>query len=178
MHHYTGKALSCDEVVSTVGTSEGLDVAQDPVEVLECHWGIGSRDAYADFSPALSHAPLYVRNDSEERCLVWWLDLRTSVDAKHPVFLLGERLDAKTVCRDPRQRQLLPLLAGSRVRGRACDGTVEQRRAGRDAARAAPASQGPLPGGETVEATLEAEGGAVQLHTFARGDRGVDRFRP
>ena len=175
VHHYTGKALSCDEVVSTVGTSEGLDVAQDPVEVLECHWGIGSRDAYADSSsPALSHAPLYVRNDSEEAVSsAWWLDLRTSVDAKHPVFLLGERLDAKTVraaIRDNDNYCHCLLVVG--YEGALATGprSSDARRARRGAAPRLRLKD-PCLAERIVEATCEAEGGAVQLHTFARGSR-------
>ena len=109
VEHYTGQALTCDEVLTTVGKTDGRDEAEDPLKMLGEHWGIGCVSAFVDGLEEHSGGrpsgwddegtrPLYEYNGGCERVLAeWWACMAAALAAGHPTFVLAERVEAANI---------------------------------------------------------------------------------
>lgn len=203
VEHYTGERLSCESVLTKVDAS-GLDDSQDPLEVLEEHWGIPSRSPYIDGTEPHSGGvaggwdahemmPLYdTAHGCEHVVQEWWGSLTDSITGGHPIYLLAERLEGETIRHAKKQGASYChclLVVGFEGKLAALGGGREEvvaectDRRGMSSNGATPAPRllvkDPSCADRLLEASFESHFGApVQLRVFLKaGKSDFDRFR-
>ena len=198
--HYTGRELSCDDVLQMAQPERRVDEAEDPLEVLQTHWGIDCTRPFVDGDGAHSGGrlsgwearevqPLYVTtNGIEHVCANWWRETADALADGHPVFLMAERLEAQTVRHAQRTgSSYCHCLLVIGFEGSLADGPRSGDRRG---AAARTSGRGldtpprllikdPCVASRLLEGMWDAStagGGAMQLHVFVR-ESSVDRYR-